>query len=480
MQFRVKTTIASAVLLSLTGGAALADGMVSLKDTPAPAAPSWSGLYFGGSIGYGRNDSKNNYHDSDGDRSSVSEDANGGLVSLVWGIDCMLRDRIVVGAFVDFDWSDIDRGFDGNEMTIDRSVNIGARLGYLITENTLLFATAGYSRAHFDNGGWWDFNNADGFGATLPGKGSVDFNGYFIGGGAETRLGASNFFLRGEVRYAKYDEEVTNAGTFAGVTYVDKEDPELWTGRLGVVYKLGRGEGPFADGSREVDTVKVANYTGIDVAKDAWAIYSGTVFALNGDFSRSGFVARSLGVYAEYDYEGGSPLTQFDAKDRSIDAMLGYMHYFGDVSAIVYLGMEIRDVDISPNDPTNDVRGTETGFKVAVEIETEGEGPLYYSFDGSYSTAFDSFFALGRVGYNAQRYVIGPEGAFYSDEGDWSARVGAFTKIPFTLRSMPSELTVHGGYQFIDEDDNGTNGGIGSTRAGGEGAYGGAMVKFLF
>ncbi len=344
----------------------------------------------------------------------------------------------------------------------------------MLTDRTLVFATAGYSRAHIDNAGWWDIDTGT---TTLAGKSSQDFSGYFVGLGAETRL-AGNFFLRGEVRYAKYGEEITNSGVYLGDTHVDKEDPELWTGRLGVVYKLGRGEGPFSHGSREPDSIKVASYTGVDVSKDAWAIYSGTVFALNGDFSRDGFVVRSLGVYAQYDYEGGSPSTKFDADDRSVDGMIGYLRYFGDVSVAAYVGLEIRDVDISPDDPTNDVRGTETGFKVALEIETEGEGPLYYSFDGSYSTAFDSFYAQARVGYNAQSYIIGPEGEFFSDEGDWAARIGAFGKIPFTFRGMPSEFTLNGGYQFIDESNDLTS--IGSTRAGGEGAYGGSMIKFLF
>jgi opacity protein-like surface antigen len=473
VQIRPAAHLAGAILLVATGGTALADGMVSLKDTPV-APPSWSGPYFGGSVGYGHNDSKNNYQDSDGDRSSISEDADGGLVSLVWGIDCMLRDRFVVGAFVDVDWSDIDRGFTGNELTIDRSINIGARLGYLLTERTLVFATAGYSRAHFDNEGWWDID-VPGF-VSLPGKGSVDFSGYFLGLGAETRLGG-NFFLRGEVRYAKYGEEIINSGTFAGVTYVDKEDPELWTGRLGVVYKLGRGEGPFSDGTQEPESLKVASYTGVDVSNGAWALYSGTVFALNGDFARPGWVLRSQGVYAEYDYTVGAPGTTFDVEDSSIDGMIGYMNYFGSVSAIVYVGLEVRDVDISPDDLTNEVRGTETGFKVAFEIATEGEGPLYYSLDGSYSTAFDSLYGQARIGYNAQKYIVGPEVSYYSDEGDWSARVGGFAKFPFTLRGMPSELSVSGGYQFVDEED---GGGVGGTRAGGEGAYGGTMFKFLF
>lgn len=447
--------------------------MQSLKDSPVVVTtPSWGGYYFGGSIGYGRNRSKNNYSDTDGMSSSVSEEAEGGLISAIWGFDRVIRDRFIVGAFVDVEWSDIDRGFDGNEMTIDHSFNIGARIGYLISERTMLFATAGYSRAHFDNGGWWDI---DTWGPTLLGKSSVDFNGYFIGAGFESRL-RGNFFLRGEGRYAKYSEEVTNAGTFAGVTYVDKEDPEIWSGRIGLVYKIGRGEGPLGEGEHTPDTLKVASYSGVDVSRDAWAIYSGQVFALNGDFTRSGFVARTQGIYAQYHYDAGAPPATIDAKDRSIDAMIGYNHTTGGFSAIVYAGLEIRDVDLSPDDPWNEVRGTKTGLKLALEIENEG-GPLYYSFDASYSTAFDSFFALARIGHNRAGYVFGPEAYYFSDEGDWAVRAGGFAKIPFTLRGMPSELTIHGGYQWVDDESAALNRGV---RAGGEGAYGGTMVKFIF
>ena len=59
--------------------------------------------------------------------------------------------------------------------------------------------------------------------------------------------------------------------------------------------------------------------------------------ALNGDLTRNGVVARTFGWYANVDGAPG------DAKDRAQDVMLGYLHYFGSVSAIGYVGMEVRD-----------------------------------------------------------------------------------------------------------------------------------------
>ena len=77
---------------------ALADGPFSLKDTPVQVeVPSWSGIYFGVSGGFGQNHSKNNYHDSEGTTSSRNEFADGGLVSLIYGIDRQVGSRFVVG-----------------------------------------------------------------------------------------------------------------------------------------------------------------------------------------------------------------------------------------------------------------------------------------------------------------------------------------------------------------------------------------------
>jgi opacity protein-like surface antigen len=474
---RAVTSVMGGLALALASSPALADGMVSLKDTVvAPEAPTWSGFYFGGSIGYGHNDSKNRYRDDTGVSESRDEDGDGGLVSLVWGYDCQW-DRIVVGVFADVDWSDINRGHEGDGLTIDRSFNVGGRIGALITPNTLAFVTAGYSRAHFDNDGWWTIPDDGAPGTFLPGRGSANFDGYFIGGGLETRLG-NGFFLRGEVRYANYDAEISNAGVASdGTVYVDTEEPEIITGRLGIVYKLDRG-GPLLGGESD-GNIKVISYGGVDVAKDIWTVFSGSLFALNGDFTRNGFVARTFGWYSNYEYDGLT-LGEVDADDRAVDAMLGYLYYHGTTSIIGYVGMEIRDVDLSPDDLDNPVRETETGFKVALEIESGDESPFYYAFDTSYSTAFDTYYGNLRLGWNRNGTKFGPEGEIWSEEGDVTSRLGAFVVLPFNLRpTLPAEISVSGGYQWVEDDDNGGGDGFGGHR-GGEGAYFNSYLKVLF
>ena len=464
------------LLSAVGGGNAAADGMPSLKDTvAAPEVPTWSGMYFGGSVGYGWNDSTNDYSDSLGERSSRDEDADGGLVSLIWGIDCMFRDRFVVGAFVDVDWSNIERGTTGDGMTIDRSFAIGGRVGMLVRPETLAFLTGGYTRARFDNDGWWDI--ADPNGSILSGRNKNDFDGFFIGGGLEHRL-SNNFFLRGEVRWAKYDSEITNSGVASdGTVFVDSEDPELVTARLGLVYKLGRDEGVFSRTPPSADSLKVITYSGVDVAKDIWTLYGGNLVALNGNFYSNGIVARTFGWYADIDGSNG------DGTDRAMDAMLGYMHYFGTWVGVGYVGMEVRDVDVRSRTTADRFEETETGFKVALEVESGEQDPLYFSFDTSYSTAFDTYFGQLRVGYNRNGTKFGPEGEVWSEDGDVTSRLGAFVSFPLTL--LPStftEVSLSGGYQWVEDENTGagfTDNALSGIR-GGEGAYFNSMIKLVF
>lgn len=476
MKLRARTWLVSGLFSTLASGAAFADGMPSLKDTvAAPEVPTWSGMYFGGSVGYGWNDSTNRYSDSTGEQSSRGEDADGGLVSLIWGIDCMFHDRFVVGAFVDVDWSDIERGHTGDGLTIDRSFAIGGRLGALVTPDTLAFLTAGYTRAHFDNDGWWDIPDASDPGTILPGRNSANFDGYFIGGGLEKRIG-NNFFLRGEVRYANYDTEISNSGVASDDTvFVDTEEPEIWTARLGLIYKLGRNEGPFRATDEGSDgRLKVITYSGIDVAEDIWTLYSGGLMALNGDFTRDGLVARTFGWYSDLD-------SNIDGEDRAMDAMLGYLHYFGSWSAIGYVGMEVRDVNLFEDGTGTRFKDTETGFKVALEVESGDEDPLYFSFDTSYSTAFDTYYGQLRVGYNRSGTKFGPEGEVWSEEGDVTSRLGGFVAFPFNLTSsLPAEVSLSGGYQWVDDDETVTGVDELSGIRGGEGAYFNSMIKLVF
>jgi opacity protein-like surface antigen len=430
------------------------------------------GLYIGASAGWGINKTWNDYSDSDGLTSSIREHAKGGLVSVALGYDQRIGSNFLLGGFVNFDLSDFKRGSDGayNGLTIDRAWYFGGRAGYYVTPSTMLFVSGGYTIAHFDNEGWWDIET---FGPTLAGVRSRNFGGYFVGAGFERHLNG-NFFFHGEFRYSDFETEISNEGSFAGTTFVDYENPELYTGRVGITYKFGVHEpSEPSPAQAEFGKVNIIVYGGYDVAKDLRSTIFGTLMALNGDFEASGPVFRSQGILSQYTYGQGTALGANDVYDRSIDVMIGYMQVYSAFSALGYVGYEVRDVHLAIDDYENKLRGTDSGIKLAFDLESNDNQPVYYSWESSWSSAFNSYYAELRVGFKAPQFIIGPEGMITSDVGDRTERLGAFVTIPFQLTpSLYGELTVNGGHQF-------TEGGTGGSK-GGEGGYVGSIFKIIW
>lgn len=248
--------IGALTAFALSAGTAQAGG--SLKDMPIVEAPTWSGFYLGAGVGYGQAVIDTSYWTSDGVTTSYDDGARGGLATFIIGLDRQVHNRFVIGAFVDFDWSDIkfehhESGLGSNldaELQIDWSWAIGGRAGYLFTPNTLVYVTGGFTQAHFDNKGWYEHypdSDAGETGDILYGKDSLTHNGYFVGFGLETLLG-HNLALRGEMRYAEYGSEVINTGNSddggcncGNLDFRDEEDPSLLTGRIALTYKFGHG-----------------------------------------------------------------------------------------------------------------------------------------------------------------------------------------------------------------------------------------------
>ena len=122
--------------------------------------------------------------------------------------------------------------------------SVGGRLGYLATPSTLLFFSAGYSRADISDL-TLSASGLGGFGGlTLASVG--DFDGYFIGGGAEVKL-TKSISIKGEYRYTDFDDETITLlpGTpFAGFVnnvVTTKLDPDIQTARVALTYRFGLG-----------------------------------------------------------------------------------------------------------------------------------------------------------------------------------------------------------------------------------------------
>lgn len=214
---------------------------------------------------------------------------------------------------------------------------------------------------------------------------------------------------------------------------------------------------------------------GLDAAKKATEGYLGVIAAFNGDLDRDGSLFRGLGTYGYYRDVG---INFADINDNFLqgDVMLGYQVISDGVTIAGYVGADFQDHDLSPDDPAVPLRGSEAGFKVALDIETERnkQRPIYAALYGAYSTAFDSYSVVGRGGLNMGRLAIGPEGMLLGDVSGDAQRLGVFALTDVSLGGPTiGTLSASVGYQFVDNADSLYN-------FGEEGVYGTLQFTMAF
>lgn len=216
-------------------------------------------------------------------------------------------------------------------------------------------------------------------------------------------------------------------------------------------------------------------FSGSDWARDASYFYSGVLLALNRDLGQDGFVLRGFAGVPMYEYDAAAvPGGVVDGDGIQGDLMIGYMWHREHFTFIGYAGVDYQDFDLTPNDPSSKVNGSEVGFKVAGDLTSAYGSPFYWNLHGSYSTAFETYWTRARVGYNAGRFVVGPEFVAMGSEGFDAQRVGGFVSVRIELSpAISSEISAHVGHQFVNDD--GQNG-----SSGGEGTYGGVGFSLVF
>lgn len=193
----LKTTTALATVAAFLAAPAFAQNKTSepapepVVEAPAPApaapaTPNWTGFYAGGQLGYanagwdGISDEFQNDNAFDGDDGLI-----GGLIA---GYDYDLQNGFVVGAGLDYDFTDIDLG--AQNATLEEMFRAKVRGGYKIGRG-LAYATGGYAWADTDNLG--------------------DDDGYFVGAGYE-HLVTDNVSLGVEALYHEIDDFGTGIG----------------------------------------------------------------------------------------------------------------------------------------------------------------------------------------------------------------------------------------------------------------------------
>jgi len=206
----------SAFLASVALPAMAAD--MPLK-APRPVAPvyNWTGCYLEAGGGYGMFNQENTLESDPGRVPATGRVTGGGrgwFGTVGGGCDYQIAERWVIGAFADFDFSDIHGhlagldilGLTGTEK--ERSAwALGGRIGYLINPTLLTYFGGGFTQARFSNTELAPFVPGTVLVTPLHLQGHT-FDGWFLASGFEYNLGwIPGLFWKTEYRFAQYDHE---------------------------------------------------------------------------------------------------------------------------------------------------------------------------------------------------------------------------------------------------------------------------------
>lgn len=258
-----KLLLSSLAGLILTTGSALAADLgmpVKAPYAPPPPAANWTGCYVNGGVGYGLFNQEN-YSVVGAPAAAFTTTSNGageGWLGRV-GAGCdyqtpLFGNRLVIGAFGDFDFMDLKGNVSGLEIfgtTTQKERDawaVGGRVGYLVTPALLSYVNGGYTEARFD--GSEVFTNTVPAIDTGVALAAQTYNGWFVGGGVEYALNSilpiSGLFWRTEYRYAQYQGEfVPVTGVAVAPGAAEHIRPDVQTITSGLVWRFNFG-GPVA------------------------------------------------------------------------------------------------------------------------------------------------------------------------------------------------------------------------------------------
>ena len=256
---------------SFKWGAMLGSALAAIATS---AHADWTGPYIGIGAGYGI--SRDDVSFAPGPalggliagNLSIDGFANtGGFFSLSAGYDYQVNRSLVVGAFIDYDISNMSldtsisvpglfNASAGSE--IENQLFLGGRVGYLASPSTLFFVSAGYARVETSDVTF--AADAGGIGVTGVLAAIPTLEGYFIGGGAETKIG-HGFSIKAEYRYTDLSEENFELLPGLGLApfLTSTIDTTIQTGRISLNYRFGEGGASSADSS---DAAIARSWTG--------------------------------------------------------------------------------------------------------------------------------------------------------------------------------------------------------------------------
>jgi Cellulose biosynthesis protein BcsS len=136
-------------------------------------------------------------------------------------------------------------------------------------------------------------------------------------------------------------------------------------------------------------------------------LYGATTFALGSTLQQSGLRLRLEGLGGTYGFEQAPTNGTTTGKQYEGGALVGYQQVWNWGSLGTYIGANVRENTVPSTDGTGSSLGTRVGFKAAVDTYLLPAPAIMMSAYGSYSTAYDAYYARFRAGYAVGSAISG-------------------------------------------------------------------------
>ncbi len=245
-----KILIATVAAIAMSGAASAADMSMPMKARPMPApAPvyNWTGCYLDAGGGYGMWNQSHYGETFPGGIPISTEQTAGGrgyYGSVGGGCDYQFQlgglGNFVIGVLGGYDFMSLKGAFNSFVASTASAYEketasgwVGGRIGYLVTPNFLTYVSGGWTDARFSSMAFTGGTIA------LPGH---TYNGYFLGGGAETSLSPwlpAGFFLRSDYKVSTY-RQADLQYTIGGAPVADAEHMNKYVQQIGteLIYRF--------------------------------------------------------------------------------------------------------------------------------------------------------------------------------------------------------------------------------------------------
>jgi Cellulose biosynthesis protein BcsS len=150
---------------------------------------------------------------------------------------------------------------------------------------------------------------------------------------------------------------------------------------------------------------------------------SGTM-ALTDNLRESGARARVEALAGAYDYKIKDTGQIVRGTQIEGGALVGYEWIWRNAALAGYIGLNVRDNQLSAYDPDNSVVGTAAGLKMVAEAYANPTDNTMVSAYGSYSTAHHAYYGRVKAGFALfGQTFVGPEVTFLGDDffNQWRA-----------------------------------------------------------